>query len=96
MVSLPSWLIATARPSCVTNTNIGRTCTEFATMLGLIKSAHHSARQLIYEALLGLINSVKSPASAANPPLPEIDSNIRNDRLDAACNLISYKKSKQI
>jgi hypothetical protein len=75
MVSLPSLLIATARQSCVTNTNIGRICAEFAIMLGLIKSAHHSATQLICEVLLGLINSVKSPASAVNPPLPEIDSN---------------------
>jgi hypothetical protein len=33
MVSLPSLLIATARPICVTNTNIGRICAEFAIML---------------------------------------------------------------
>ena len=40
--------------------------------------------------------SVKSPASAANPPLSGIDSGNYNNKQEAACNLINYKKSELI
>jgi hypothetical protein len=40
--------------------------------------------------------SVKSLASAANPPLLEIDPYQCINQLVAACNLINYKKSEQI
>ena len=48
------------------------------------------------QSVLDLINSVKSAASAANPPFPEIDSKQYNNHLDAACNLINYKNIEQI
>jgi hypothetical protein len=98
MVTSPSDRNCT--PKLCDHHNNRRICTEFAIMLGLIKSAHHSlmnskTQQLICISL-GLINSVKSPASAANPPLSGIDSGNYNNKQEAACNLINYKKSELI
>ena len=98
MVASPSDRDCT--PKLCDHHNNRRICTEFAIMLGLIKSAHHSlmnskTQQLICISL-GLINSVKSPASAANPPLSGIDSGNYNNKQEAACNLINYKKSELI
>jgi hypothetical protein len=62
-----------------------------------IDQVHASLSNAVHlQSVLGLINSVKSPASAANPPLLEIDSNHSTDRLVVACNLINYKKSERI
>jgi hypothetical protein len=51
----------------------------------------------ITDAITRLLKkSVKSPASAAYPPLSGFDSGNYNNKQEAACNLINYKKSELI